>query len=189
LDNLAIIDKLTHYISVERLRHTIGVRDTAVKLAERYDCSSEKVELASLLHDVARDMGLESMRNTIESHNMYLEDYDLIKNNPLLLHACAGRIIAKEDFGIKDDEILNSIEFHTTGRSSMDLMSKIIFVADYIEPTRSFNGVKEARRLAYKAIDKTVLYIYKSTIRRLLNNRCFIHKNTIDGYNELIRTC
>jgi len=187
LHSTGFLDKLKIYLSDDRLKHSIGVRDTAVKLSEIYGCNKEKAEIASFLHDIARDVPLNRMQEIIKKHDLSIEDYAFIKNNPLLLHAYVGKIMAQKDFGIQDEEILRSIELHTTGGNSMSLFCKVIFVADYIEPMRKFRGVKKARKLAFKDIDIVVLYIYKSTIRHLLKCNYYIHKNTLNGYNELIQ--
>jgi predicted HD superfamily hydrolase involved in NAD metabolism len=174
------------YISEKRFLHTLGVRDTALKLCDIYGCSKEKAEIASLLHDAARDIPVESMRKLLKERGVWSEEYEPISRNPLLLHAPAGRVIASSDFGIEDEELLRSIELHTTGGNCMQLLEKVIFVADFIEPGRSFRGVETARRLSSRSLDETIFYIYKFTLRNLLMRELFICKNTLLGYNEVV---
>ncbi len=181
-----IKEALKDYITEERFRHSIGVMDTAVRLAAIYGCKEGKVEIASLLHDVARDMSLEKMQCIVRRRGLDFRDSEVIMNDPLLLHAYAGKVIAEEHFAIQDQEILRSIELHTTGGVCMSLLDKVLFVADYIESGRAFIGVKKARILAYRNIDSAALYIFKSLLIHLLRKGVFICKNTLLGYNELI---
>jgi HD superfamily phosphohydrolase YqeK len=82
---------------------------------------------------------------------------------------------------------LHSIELHTTGDAGMSILDKVVFVADYIEPNRSFRGVQTARKIAKRNLDETVLYIFSAMLRTLAQRKTFICSNTLLGYNELIR--
>ena len=172
------------YITEERFSHSQGVRDTAVSLAIRYQCDEEKASIAALLHDVARDLSLEHMQRIVKSNCGVIDASDIVFNNPGLLHARAGRIIAQEEFDVQDEDILQSIELHTTGGEGMSLLNKVVFIADYTEPGREFRGVGEARKLARRSIDETVLYIFKSMISKLIQKGVYICKETLLGYNE-----
>jgi len=177
---------IKEYLSNKTYKHALGVKDTAIKLSEIYGCSKEKAETASLLHDIARDIPLSNMRQILKESGFWSSSHSPVVEDPLLLHAYAGKIIAKQRFGTQDEEVLKSIELHTTGGESMSVLDKVIFVADFIEPGRAFYGVEKARILAYKNLDKTVLYIYKFILRHLLSRELFICKNTLLGYNEII---
>lgn len=178
--------RLPDYMSKERYDHTLSVRETAVELARLYSCDQGKAELASLLHDIARDMPFEDMKRMFNESRSGCADPELIASDPLLLHGYVGRIIAEKEFDVYDREILRSIELHTTGGRSMSLLDKIVFVADYIEPGRAFRGVKSARSLAYKNIDEAVLSILKSTLRSLLKRDRVIYPDAVLCYNELL---
>jgi len=180
-----IKDRLHGYITGQRLIHSFGVVDTAVRLALRYGCDPVKAEVAALLHDIARDIPLIKMKRLVEDERGIRPD-DVVMENPLLLHAYAGKVIACKDFGINDGEILEAIELHTTGGASMGLLSRIVFIADYIEPSRNFRGVKKARMLAEKNLDSTLRYIYRSLLKHLLSQNRYICSNTLDGYNEIV---
>ncbi len=171
----------------ERYEHSLGVRDTAVMLAETYGCSKEKARIASLLHDVARDMPLDEMQEILRKSGSHTEISEEIFQSHQLLHARAGKEIARKQFGISDADVLRSIELHTTGGKSMSVLDKVLFVADYIEPGRIFRGAEEGRKLAFQDLDKAVLYIFKSLIGELLKSELFICKSTLEGYNDLAR--
>ena len=151
----------------ERFEHSLRVRDTATRLAELYSCNKNKAEIASLLHDVARDMPLEEMQDILRKSGVYSKYSDPEYQNHQLMHAHVGKEIAEKRFGIKDADILRSIELHTTGGESMSLLDKVVFVADFIEPGRTFSGVNECRTLAFDDLDKAVLYIFKFLIGNL----------------------
>lgn len=186
---MEIKKKLKEFLPDMRFKHSVRVKNIAVKLAKINGCSEEKAAIASYLHDVARDIPLKSMLDLLEEEGFFLQDHGIPDNNPLLLHAHAGKVVARKQFGVHDKEVLRSIELHTTGGESMSLLDKVIFVADYIEPGRTFSGVKETRDLAFKSLDRAVLYIFKTLIKNLLNRELFICKTTLLGYNELVQNC
>jgi predicted HD superfamily hydrolase involved in NAD metabolism len=184
---MELIEKgIRSYITDERFSHSKGVRDTAISLAKRYRCDEENASIAALLHDVARDLSLESMQKIVKRNSGAANCSDIVLNSPGLLHARAGRIIAQEKFNIQNEDILRSIELHTTGGEGMSLLNKVLFVADYTEPGRKFRGVGEARKWAIRNLDETVLYIFKSMIRTLIQRGVYICKETLLGYNEHI---
>ncbi len=196
-----------------RYLHSEGVQDTAVLLAGKYGCDTKKAGTAAILHDVARDLPLQTMQRIAlmgcmvktnqeaemtpglftaqrvigKNHATTMNDTEAVFQNRGLLHAYAGRVIACRDFGISDEEVLHSIELHTTGDAGMSILDKVVFVADYIEPNRSFRGVQTARKIAKRNLDETVLYIFSAMLRTLAQRKTFICSNTLLGYNELIR--
>jgi len=109
------------------------------------------------------------------------------KKSPAVLHSILGRYIAKIKYNIKDKEILDAIRYHTTGRTNMSNLEKIIFISDYIEPGREFKGVEKVRYLAEKNIDESVIIAMKNTIAFLEKNNKHVHKDTLDGLNYLLK--
>ncbi len=188
MDKFEIEEEIRKSMTHKRFQHSLRVRDTALRLAEIYGCNREKAELASLLHDVARDIPVEVIQKLLRENGDCKRDIDLYADNYLLLHAKAGKIIAEQKFGIKDEDVLRSIELHTTGGESMTCLNRVVFVADFIEPGRKFKGVKKARELAFLSLEDTVLYIYKFLLKHLLKKEVFICQNTFLGYNEIIHT-
>ena len=119
-----IRDKIRVYITESRYRHSLGVRDTAVQLARIYGCSRQKEAVAALLHDIGRDIPMETMRRLVEENITWFSTDFVITDNPLLLHAYAGSVIARKEFGIDDEAILRSIELHTTGGQSSECLKR-----------------------------------------------------------------
>jgi predicted HD superfamily hydrolase involved in NAD metabolism len=173
-------------LTEKRYLHTLGVRDTALILCRQYQCDPKKAEVAALLHDIAQDLPVEKMVELLEGEGFWRSGHRGVEQNPLLLHAHAGKVIARREFEVKDEEILRSIELHTTGGESMSLLDKIIFVADFTEPGRTFRGVSKARQISCRDLDRAVLYIYRFILLHLLKQEVFICQNTFLGYNEIV---
>lgn len=181
-------DKIKEYLKnnlkTSRYNHTLGVVETAEKLAKRYNSNIEKARIAALLHDCAKNMSSEQLLKIAKENNCEIDN--IISSSPQLLHGFVGSVLAKSLFDINDDEILNAIRFHTTGKKDMTLLEKIIYVADYIEPTRSFNGIEDVRKMAFEDLNKSLLYCYDNTIKYILSKKLLLHPNTIEARNFLL---
>ena len=150
-------------LSKERYQHTLGVAYTASCLAMRYGEDMERAYLAGLLHDNAKQIPDDEKVALAKKLGMPISEAE--KKNPSLLHAKLGAYYAESRFDITDPGILSAILFHTTGRPDMDLLEKIIFVADYIEPNRDrAKNLSELRALAFKDLDRAVLRIAEDTM-------------------------
>jgi|BioPla2DNA2_1021312.scaffolds.fasta_scaffold01956_5 predicted HD superfamily hydrolase involved in NAD metabolism len=174
--------KLT--LSRERFRHSEEVMNEALRLAEFYKVNIEKARIAGLLHDCARDVGKDEIYKVFEKYNVVLDDIQ--KKTPVLLHSILGSFYAREYYGVEDKEILDAIYWHTTGRAGMTMLEKIIFVADYIESGRNFEGVEEARKQAYKDIERCIVICCDLTIRYILQKGKLLHPYIIETRNEAI---
>lgn len=167
-----ITEKLSKKIDASRMRHTIGVEYTAASLAMALAPNGREKELlmqamtAGLLHDNAKCMSGEKLLEKSLKHGIAVSEIE--RENPFLLHGKLGAYYAKSRYGVEDEEILDAITFHTTGRPDMTLLEKIIFVADYIEPGRKKQPrLDELRRLAFENIDLCVYYISDDTLNYL----------------------
>ncbi|MET3699315.1 predicted HD superfamily hydrolase involved in NAD metabolism [Bacillus oleivorans] len=167
----------------ERYIHTLGVVETAIKLAERYQVNPLEAELAAIFHDYAKYRPREEMRSIMIQEKM---PDTLLQFHHELWHAPVGAYLVKTEVGIENERILDAIRSHTTGRPGMAELEKIIFLADYIEPGRSFPGVEEARKLAEENLDQAVLFALKNTIQFLLNKRQPIYPDTFHTYNYFL---
>ena len=150
----------------ERYEHTLGVAYTAACLATLYDVDVKKATIAGLLHDCAKCIDSDKKLSLCEKYSMEVSDIE--RRNPSLLHAKLGARLAKEKYDEKDEDILNAIENHTTGRADMSILEKIIFVADYIEPGRNkAPDLYEVRKMAFSDIDKALVKILQDTLAYL----------------------
>lgn len=152
--------KLKTMLKEDRFLHSLGVRDTAVKLAKIYGADEKKAETAGLLHDNAKNMDDPYER----CHDLEVELDEFEQKNPALVHAKLGAETAKCEFGISDAEIVSAIRWHTVGKPDMTLLEKIIFVADLIEPNRKFPDIDEIRKIAEKNIDDALYACVEATI-------------------------
>ena len=179
-----MIGYLKDNLKKERFQHSINVRDTSIKLAEVFNADKNKAKISGLLHDCGKYLKNTELIKLAEKNNITLDIVE--KTNPQLLHGLAGSIIARDDMGIEDSEILNAIAFHTTGKEKMSLLEKIVFIADYIEPSRQFDGIDKIRNLAFKDLDNALILSFNGTIQFILETDKLIHKNTILARNYLL---
>jgi predicted HD superfamily hydrolase involved in NAD metabolism len=185
MNTLEVIqERLKRVLSNKRYIHSENVMATAVKLASKYKLDESKAALAGMLHDCARDIKGEELYMQCETHGVKLDS--ITKLQPELLHAPLGSKLASSLYQVKDKDILDSIQFHTTGCKDMSLLSKVIFMADYIEPKRNFPGIEEVRILTYNDIDSALLLALDKTIRFIISRGHLVHPDTIDARNYLI---
>ncbi|MCY7860172.1 bis(5'-nucleosyl)-tetraphosphatase (symmetrical) YqeK [Bacillus haynesii] len=170
-------------LTEQRYIHTVGVMETAVKLAERFGADVKKAETAAIFHDYAKFRPKEEMKQIILDGGGPLEVLDFHHE---LWHAPAGAALVKTEVGITDEDILSAIRFHTSGRPNMTLLEKVIYVADYIEPGRRFPGVEEVRTLAEEDLDSALIQALKNTIIFLISKNQAVYPETVATYNALV---
>ncbi len=161
-----IHDKLKECLKPKRFIHTMGVVDTATKLAVKWGCDLEIARLAALLHDCAKYVDEQDKLAFCAKYDVLVSEIE--KNNTELLHAKAGAIMAYEEYHIRNTDVLGAIYYHTTGKPCMTLAEQIIFVADYIEPGRHHSDkLPYYRELAMKDLNKVTAFILKDTLEYL----------------------
>lgn len=180
-----LLDWLKKNLNKERYEHSLGTAECAKTLAEKYNLDTEKAYVAGLLHDCAKCFSNEKLLSIIDEH---LDIEEIEKMNYKTLHAPVSAYIAQTEFGVKDEEILSSIRWHTIGKVDMSDFEKIIFLADKIE-TRTREEVYSApiRVLLFEenGLNKALLQCYKQTIKSLVDRNLTICPMTIDIYNSL----
>lgn len=181
-----IHDKLKNDIGIIRYQHSIEVMKISIDLADIYNCPKEKTAMAGLLHDCGKLQDEKKMLKQTQKFGIILDT--VTKNNIELIHALLGKELAKRKYGIEDEEILDAIRFHTTGRKDMNLIEKIVYIADIIEPNRNFPGVEKIRDIAYKDIDQSILYSMNNTIKMLIDKKYLIHLDTVKARNQLLKS-
>ncbi|WP_343344066.1 bis(5'-nucleosyl)-tetraphosphatase (symmetrical) YqeK [Terrisporobacter petrolearius] len=168
-----------------RLKHSLNVSKCAVKLSEIYKCDKEKAEIAGLVHDCAKYFTDEQIEDSIERFNVELDPLEV--NNIALSHSVIGSYVAVDVFNIKDEEIINAIKYHTTGKENMSLLEKIIYMADLIEEDRNFPRVEELRELTYRGkLEEALLLSFNNTIKFVIDNNQLIHPRTIKARNYIL---
>lgn len=184
---------LKKHLTKERYHHTVGVAYTAMSMAMKYNPQPDnnefmiKAEIAGLLHDCAKCMDNDKKIRICNKNQI---SYSKIEaENPYLLHGKVGAYIARKEFDILDEDIFNAITWHTTGRPDMSLLEKIIFVADYIEPSRRpIPELNLIRQLAFTDINQAVIKILENTLKYLNEKGSPIDDMTQKTYDSYIRT-
>ena len=171
----------------KRYEHTLGVAYTAASLAMVHEADVEKALIAGMLHDCAKCMPFHKQIAVCEKHNVSLSEVERTENSPLL-HAKAGSTLARIEYGITDNDILNAISYHTTGRPDMSTLEKIIYIADYIEPGRkTLPNLSRVRKIAYQNLDDTMRQILNDTLEHLKEKGGSIDPMTKETYQFYIQ--
>ena len=175
---------LKENLSEERYEHSLGTAECAYELAERFGLDKEKAYLCGLIHDCAKCFSNEDLKSQI-CDCTDLCDGELI--NPKTYHAPAGAILAKNELGICDEEILSATRWHTLGKIEMTDFEKIIFIADKIEKrTREAEHREPIEKALEKGLDEALLVCYGNTIKSLVDRNLKICFQTIEIYNNLL---
>lgn len=165
----------------KRYEHTLGVEYTAAALAMRYDESIANARLAGLLHDCAKCLSDEKRLSICRKNQIPVNEIE--RRNPFLLHAKVGCFLARDEYGVKDADVLNAILNHTTGRPGMSLLEKIVFLADYIEPGRKqAPHLQKIRKLAFEDLDRALVLVLEDTLAYLSDTGNEIDPMTKETY-------
>ena len=169
---------LKQHLSKKRYKHTVQVAQVAKALAEIYNIDPFKAAYASLAHDIAKEMSNEEAMEYIKKYHIKLDPS--IVHNPNLAHGEIGAIILEKKFNCTDQEILDAVKWHTYGEKNMSLLSKLVYMADIIEPSRHFEGVDELRILAPINLDQAILRFYDLCQGYFEENNQKMHLNTYE---------
>jgi predicted HD superfamily hydrolase involved in NAD metabolism len=167
----------------KRWKHTLGVVETAIMLAKRFEGDPDKAELAALLHDYSKAWPIDRMEEIIRQQQLPEE---LLHFDKELWHAHVGAWAVQTEHQITDEEVLNAIRYHTSGRENMTQLDKIVCLADYMEPGRDFPSVSKIRELAKHNIEEALVAGLDSTIELLVERGKRIFPLTVLARNDLI---
>lgn len=193
-DNLEYIEKikkkLVKKLDHARYIHTLGVAYTAASMAMCHDLDYNKAFLAGLLHDCAKCVPDDKKIVKCRKYDLPISEVELA--NPYLLHSKLGAVYAAKKYKVTDEDILNSITYHTTGRANMSDLEKIIFIADYIEPGR-FKAARldKIRTMAFINLDECTYMILSDTIDYLASkkNSASIDSTTLEAFEYYKKLC
>ena len=143
----------TSLLKPSRIPHVLGCRDTAVAMARHWGADETDAARAALLHDITKALDGPLQLTLAEEYGIILDEFS--RKYPKTLHALTGSLVAKWVFGERE-AVVQAIRHHTTGKADMNLLEKIIYVADYMEPNRDFTGVEKLRSLAYEDITQAL---------------------------------
>lgn len=166
----------------KRVPHVIGVEEEAAKLARRWGADPVLARRAGVLHDCTKYLELPEQLELCQTYGVELDELE--RQAVKLLHAKTGACIARAVFG-EPDAVYQAIFWHTTAKADMTTLEKILYVADYMEPNRDFEGVERLRKLAYEDLDKALLLGVEMTIREMEEKKRVIHPKTIQARDYL----
>ena len=166
----------------KRIPHVMGVEEEAVKLAQRWGADPELARRAGILHDCTKYYELPEQLDICEEYGVRLDALE--QKAVKLLHSKTGACIARGVFG-QPDAVYDAIFWHTTGKADMTTLEKVLYIADYMEPNRDFDGVERLRHLAYTDLDKAMLLGVEMTIQEMQQRQVPIHTNTLQARDWL----
>lgn len=165
-----------------RYEHTLSVSYTCIALAMRYGYDIGKAELAGLMHDCAKRFSDSELIARCAEDGVELTDAEI--HAPAVIHAKYGAWMAEHRYGIQDQEILDAIRCHTTGKPDMTMLDKILYIADFIEPRRDkASNLNRMRWLAFQDLDQTMFEILDGTLQYLNRKGCAVDPMTQEAYN------
>jgi len=184
-DVLTVIDAYAKaHLSPKRYLHTAGVVAEAERLAVLHGADKEKAVLAAWLHDCTRGMSDADAKRLCKEHG--LKPDVIMKKQPMLLHGYTAAIVARRDFGVEDEEVLDAVRYHTTGRAGMSLLGKILYLADTTEPNREdFPGLENIRETAVQDLDGAVALAMAASIRFTESKGDALHPLTMEALCDI----
>lgn len=174
--------ELQKNLKEKRYNHCLNVAESARELAIMYGADENKAYTAGLLHDITKELDSETQLKLCDEFGIIMSGLE--KNAFKLWHAITGAHYVKYILKIKDDEIFDAILYHTTAKENMSLLTKIIYIADYISVDRDYNGVEEMRLASKQSLDEAISIATEFTVNDLKKQNRAIHENTIKAYNQ-----
>ncbi len=168
----------------KRIPHVRGCEEEALRLARRWGADEDEAAEAAILHDITKKLNLREQLILCEKYDIIPDALE--RNSEKLLHSKTGAAIARERFGVSD-AVYEAIKWHTTGKAGMSLLDKIIYMADYIEPNRDFEGVERLRALAYEDLDAAMKLGYEMSLEDLARYSVPPHPNTLEALEQYRR--
>lgn len=165
-----------------RIPHVLGCEETAARLARRWGADEESARRGALLHDCTKICDREQQLALCRQYGIGLDEQELAETK--LLHAPTGAAVAADVFGVSR-AVAQAIRWHTTGKPDMTLLEKILYLADYIEPTRDFCDLRALRELAFADLDAAMLLGLTMAVEDLGKNGMPVHPNSVRARDYL----
>ena len=178
-----ISDYIEKNLSEKKRIHTEGVRKTAVMLAEKYGEDVDKAEVAALCHDMYRGINIDLLNDYVNQLGLDKKYLD----NPNLAHGKIAAVMIKKEYGIDDQDIINAVSFHTTGRAGMSELEKIIYLADAIEPGRDYPSVNQLREAVDRGLDEALIMSLERTIEYVRQQGHFLDEDTLKARDYYLK--
>jgi predicted HD superfamily hydrolase involved in NAD metabolism len=173
-----VLDWLANHVPPARIQHILGVEQMASDLARHHHLDVAKAEQAALMHDLAKYFKPQRLLEMARAEGLALDPVD--EANPHLLHADIGAIVARDQFGVTDPEILAAIANHTLGRPEMDALSCVVFLADSLEPGRGDTPeLNLLRQASFENLHQAVWMNCDASFQFLIAARRLIHPRAL----------
>ncbi|MGK7913844.1 MAG: bis(5'-nucleosyl)-tetraphosphatase (symmetrical) YqeK [Synechococcus sp.] len=174
-----VLDWLSVNVPRPRIRHILGVEQMAFEWAQLYGLDADRAAWAGLLHDVAKYFPGERLLEIADAEGLVLDP--ILQETPHLIHADVGGVVARDEFGITDTEILNAIQLHTLGAPGMSALSCVVFLADALEPNRGqSDDLKNLRNLAEMHLYRAVVAVSDRSLQYLIAKEAPVHPRTVE---------
>ena len=171
------------YLKTERYNHSICVMEMSEKLAEKYNVDKNRVMKSALMHDIAKEKPFDELKRYIKDKHIRVSKMEMLLGVTLHGKVAADICMRKYKF---DKEMCSAISNHTTGKPNMSMFEKIVFIADKIDETRKYDGVKELRELAFKDIDQAIIKNIDYTTKNNLEKGRLILEQSIKTRNYIL---
>jgi len=183
MDKQLLLNALREKLPPKRLEHSLNVASSAAQLAHHYRTDEAKAYYAGLAHDICKCTDADEMTQILQQSGYIFLDCEQGSTN--LLHGPAGAEFLRQSGLCDDEEILNAVRYHSTGRAGMNLLEKIVFIADLISAERDYPDVDIVRKLAFKDLNKTMYYILQYIVDDLTRKGMPVHPNSIKCLEKL----
>ncbi len=170
-------------LSDKRYRHCLCVAEEAVRLAEKYGADKDAAEEAGLLHDITKETDEETHKFIIAQRETLTELEDRTHK---LWHAMSGAAYVQNQLKVTNEDVINAIRYHTTGRAGMSLLEQVIFIADFTSADRDYRDVDVMRKKADESLGEALRYSLGYTIRDITKHGGVVHPDTIAAYEEYL---
>lgn len=181
IDKNQILNIVKQNTVKSRFEHTLRVADLAIKLAIHYGVDVDKTWLAAILHDLKKNISLDDNDRLVKKYGLD----DKYIGNKNLSHSKLAAVVSRDKLGIDDEDILNAIAFHTTGRANMSMLEKIIFVADTCEEGRTYKEASMLRKQAFEDIDGVCIFILEFLKASVESKGLVLDEDTIKALRYL----
>ncbi|MBD2016655.1 bis(5'-nucleosyl)-tetraphosphatase (symmetrical) YqeK [Microcoleus sp. FACHB-53] len=173
-----VLTWLADNVPASRLQHILGVEQMSVELARHYHLDVAKAAQAGLMHDLAKYFKPNVLLQMARDKGIEIDP--ICEATPHLLHADVSAIVAKEQFGMQDEEVMEAIAHHTLGRPGMSPLSCVVFLADSLEPSRGQTPeLERLRQVSKQDLYKAICLTSEYSLGFLFDSRCLIHPRTI----------
>lgn len=170
------------WLKPKRVPHVLGCEEEAVRLARRWGADEEEARTAGILHDITKKFDRDAQLLLCEKYGIMIDAIE--RAEAKLLHSKTGAAVAKHLFGVSD-AVFTAINWHTTGRGNMSLLEKVVYMADYIEPTRDFEGLEALRAMSYQDLDQAMIMGLEMSVEDMKGRGIVPHPRTIEALTFL----